>query len=730
LAIRERSLGANHLDVAISLDNLVALIGDDEHFGEAEGFARRSLTIREEALGKLHPLVANSLNNLAVVLDNTGRARDAEPLLKRALEIRLSSLGEVHPDVANSFNNLGAHYLDSKDWQQAYDAFVRASAILTGRGTGEAGEGQTADLKAYGGTNPFPGSIVAAYQLAETSDGQKAVALRSRAFEAAQWTGDEQAAKAIAGMSARIAAGSGDLSVRVRQRQDLGEQAFAVDRQLISVISQPNAARNAQTEQALRAKASDIANQIRELDRSIAAQFPDYAGLVTKAPVSIEEAQRRLNPNEALLLFATTSRFTFVWTVTRTDVRWHAASIGAKQLAETINILRCGLDWEAWMEAANACAEKLGRDRAPAAGDPLPFDLDRAFGLYQALLEPVAKDIEGKELILVPSGPLATLPFQVLLTEKPAPAAGRQDLAKAPWLVKRFATTVLPSVSSLKALRQVAQRSKAPKPFIGFGNPLLGGNAQSAFDADRAAQARLRQSCGASADARTNQPAQRGRRSVVALSGGTADVEQLKHLAPLPETAIELCLVANSFAPIKGDVYLGKEASEATIKSLSESGRLEQYRMLHFATHGALAGQVRGSIEPGLVLTPPAAATPADDGYLSSSEISGLKLNADWVVLSACNTAGSEASNSEAFSGLARAFFYAGTRALLVSHWPVNSDAAVGITTGATGAMTSNPGIGPAEALRRSISALAAKGGENAHPSVWAPFVLVGNGSP
>src|SRR3954470_5344252 len=731
LAIRERSLGANHLDVAVSLDNLVALISDDEHFSEAEGLARRSLTIREEALGRLHPLVASSLNNLAVVLDNIGRAKDAEPLLKRALEIRLSALGEVHPDVANSFNNLGAHYLDSKDWQQAYDAFVRASAILIGRGTGEAGEGQTtADLKAYGGTNPFPGSIVAAYQLAETSDGQKAVALRSRAFEAAQWTGDEQAAKAIAGMSARIAAGSGDLSVRVRQRQDLGEQALAVDRRLISVMSQPNAARNLQTEQALRGKASDIANQIRELDRTIAAQFPDYAGLVTRAPVSIEEAQRRLNPNEALLLFATTSRFTFVWTVTRTDIRWHAGSIGAKQLAETVNILRCGLDWEAWMETANACAEKLGRDRAPAAGDPLPFDLDRAFGLYQVLLEPVAKDIEGKELILVPSGPLATLPFQVLLTEKPAPAAGRQDLATAPWLVKRFATTVLPSVSSLKALRQVAQRSKAPKPFVGFGNPLLGGNAQSTFDADRAAQARLRQSCGTGAEPRTGQPAQRGRRSVVALSGGTADIEQLKHLAPLPETAIELCLVANSVSPSKGDVYLGKEASEATIKSLSESGRLEQYRMLHFATHGALAGQMRGSIEPGLVLTPAAVATPADDGYLSSSEISGLKLNADWVVLSACNTAGSEASNSEAFSGLARAFFYAGTRALLVSHWPVNSDAAVGITTGATGAMTSNPGIGPAEALRRSISALAAKGGENAHPSVWAPFVLVGNGSP
>jgi CHAT domain-containing protein len=293
-----------------------------------------------------------------------------------------------------------------------------------------------------------------------------------------------------------------------------------------------------------------------------------------------------------------------------------------------------------------------------------------------------------------------------------------------------WSNALQPSVSSLRALRQVAQRSKAPKLFIGFGNPLLSGNAKSAFDADRAAQARLHESCGPALEPRTSQPPQRGRRSLVALSGGTADIEQLKHLAPLPETAIELCLVANSFAPIKGDVYLGKEATEAAIKSLSESGRLEQYRMLHFATHGALSGQVRGSIEPGLVLTPPATATQADDGYLTSSEISGLKLNADWVVLSACNTAGSEASNSEAFSGLARAFFYAGTRALLVSHWPVNSEAAVAITTGATGAMTSHPDIGPAEALRRSISALmTAKGGENGHPSVWAPFVLVGNGS-
>jgi len=98
------------------------------------------------------------------------------------------------------------------------------------------------------------------------------------------------------------------------------------------------------------------------------------------------------------------------------------------------------------------------------------------------------------------------------------------------------------------------------------------------------------------------------------------------------------------------------------------------------------------------------------------------------VILSACNTAAGERPGAEALSGLSRAFFYAGARSLLVSHWPVDSEAAVAITTGAVNAMKAKPGIGRAEALRRAEAALIAKGGRFAHPSVWAPFVLVGNG--
>src|SRR5262245_47996272 len=119
-----------------------------------------------------------------------------------------------------------------------------------------------------------------------------------------------------------------------------------------------------------------------------------------------------------------------------------------------------------------------------------------------------------------------------------------------------------------------------------------------------------------------------------------------------------------------------------------------------------------------------------DDGLLTASEVAQLELDADWIVLSACNTAAGEKGDAEALSGLARAFFYAKARALLVSHWYVVSDAAVKLTTTAFSELRTNPRIGRAEALRRSMTKMITKGmPEEAHPEYWAPFVLVGEGA-
>jgi CHAT domain-containing protein len=260
---------------------------------------------------------------------------------------------------------------------------------------------------------------------------------------------------------------------------------------------------------------------------------------------------------------------------------------------------------------------------------------------------------------------------------------------------------------------------------VGFGNPLLDGP-----DATYAADAKLAKEKQGCLDTPSRRIASSTDRRARALRiGGLANVADIKGQTPLPETADELCAVARDMKARPDEIHLGARATEREIKRLSFNGELAKYRMLHFATHGFLSGQLDGTQEPGLIFTPPDSATDEDDGYLSASEIAGLKLDADWVVLSACNTAAGAAANAEALSGLARAFIYAQARALLVSHWEVYSDAAVKLITAAIREMGRDSKIGRAEALRRSMLTLIDRGApDEAHPSYWAPFVVVGEG--
>jgi CHAT domain-containing protein len=169
--------------------------------------------------------------------------------------------------------------------------------------------------------------------------------------------------------------------------------------------------------------------------------------------------------------------------------------------------------------------------------------------------------------------------------------------------------------------------------------------------------------------------------TAMATSNGRPDLDLLRSQTPLHDTADELCAVAKDLMVSPDDIFLGARATEARVKGLSTEGRLANYRIVHFATHGALAGELKVGAEPGLILTPPKEQSDADDGYLSASEVAALKLDADWVILSACNTAAGEAKDAEALSGLARAFFHAGARSLLVSHWAVDSSSTVKLIT-------------------------------------------------
>ena len=208
-----------------------------------------------------------------------------------------------------------------------------------------------------------------------------------------------------------------------------------------------------------------------------------------------------------------------------------------------------------------------------------------------------------------------------------------------------------------------------------------------------------------------------------------------KLLAPLPETRDELLALATAFGakPPETFVRLGANATEAMVRSESD---LRDYRVIAFATHGLLAGDFAGLVEPALVLTPPDKPGSTDnDGLLTASEVAGLDLDADWIILSACNTAAGEKPEAEGLSGLARAFIHAGSRALLVSHWPAPSSAVAALTVFSAQALKDHPEVGRAEALR--LAMMRVMKGEHpdgrghpwfAHPVFWAPLVNVGEG--
>ena len=479
---RERTLGKEHPDTLVSVGNLAALYRAQGRDQEAEPLYRRALEARERVLGKEHPDTLRDVNNLAFLFDNQGRYQEAEPLYRRALKGWELVLGKEHPDTLIAVDNLAFLYFNQHDWVRAADLWRRSTAAIA------KSEQHSALTSSQGLTGKkkseterlgwqFWGLVSAMYRLAQDSGGSDLKALRET-FETAQWAQGSEAAASLAQMAARGAKGDARLAALVRERQDLVAEWQKREGLRNAALGQASGKRDAKGEGENNARQAAIDARIAGIDKELAAAFPDYAALASPAPLTVDEAQSLLGANEALILFLDTPKWktapeeTFVWVVTKTDVRWVRSDMGNAALAREVQALRCGLDAAAW--AAGRCKEAAGQAYTDAdrdAGKPLPFDPARAHTLYQALFGQVEDLIKGKHLLLVPSGPLTQLPFQVLVTAPPA----NGDNKSAAWLVRDHAITVLPAVSSLKALRRVARPSTAPKPLIGFGNPLLDG---------------------------------------------------------------------------------------------------------------------------------------------------------------------------------------------------------------------------------------------------------------
>jgi CHAT domain-containing protein/tetratricopeptide (TPR) repeat protein len=733
LMIDEKNYGPDHPAVATRLGELALYIKKQGRLDEAEPLYRRALTINEKLHGRDHISVALALNNLALLLQARGKLGEAQRLLERALSIDEKNLGASHPIVPADLQNLAFVAAQKGDWQAALAHLRRAHNVILKPGVGlEKASTASGVVSPTAARNAFRFHVLAAHRASPTER-----ALLEESFTMAQYALQTGAAEALGQMAERFASSSGELAALLRAQQDLARERAETDRRLNAALGKGDAT----AVESLRASLASLETRRSGNVAKIQEQFPEYASLAAPEPISIVATQQLIGADEALVQFLDVPPLSgideqfFVWVLTRQEARWFALPHKPRDIAATVLALRCGLDATAWQGPGEAgCRRQLRASYGQAdldAGRPLPFDLAHAHALYESLFGQIKPFIAGKRLLIVPSGALSSLPFHVLVTEKPAsplPADAR-GYADAAWLARQHAVMVLPSVAGLKALRQSARPSQASEPFIGFGNPLLlgpDGNDRRAWE---------RQACARALPAPA-QIASRGLRSATPkfFRSGLADVAEVRAQHPLPETADELCAVARLTGAAEAAVHLGETATEAAIKSLSADGRLASARVVHFATHGLLAGETEmlaaSKAEPALILTPPATPTALDDGLLTASEVAQLKLDADWVILSACNTAAAGAQGAEALSGLARAFFYAGARALLVSHWAVYSDATVKLITDALGTIAADKSIGRSESLRRSMLALIDKGQKHeAHPAFWAPFVVVGEGA-
>jgi CHAT domain-containing protein/Tfp pilus assembly protein PilF len=756
LSIRQKALGAEHPDVAETLSNIGTLFIVQNRFAEAEKFLRQALEVRERVLPANHPTIAVTVNLLALIYFRQGKYVEAAALFVRAGNIGERSLGPQHPETLLYQGRLAQVREAEGKLSEAYDLYRKVASRYIARSDRAGGAIGKDDAREDGDENsPQRRVYLALIRVAQAltkAEHSHAAALTDEAFITGQRADSSAAAAALAQMAVRFSAGKGPLVDLIRRRQELVADYHALDRRLIAAHSAPDASRDLAQESKWQEQSTDIDRQIAAVDAQLNRDFPKYPSLANPKPLSIADAQKFLRPNEALLYFTfekqdvhgNDGQYAYAWVVTKGAVQFDKLALPKTKATEMVQALRCGLDYTEWesLQGQIRCNRLLGGEVPDEdRGDPLPFSFAIAHDLYTALIGPFHDIIGSKQILVVPSAPLVTLPFHLLVTKTPQIPVGRnfQDYRAVVWLGRQRGVTVLPSVASLRALRALAREGDASNPYVGYGAPALNGGNGCLSGIPLKVCPVLGNATALRGHPTTARRRNNSRGAAFAdifgpLASDDADSirARVRSLCPLPDSATELRCVAASLGLSDTSIRIGEQDTEAELKDFSQKGLLQNYRIVHFATHGILAGELQKGAEPSLVFTPPQRPIDKDDdGLLTASEIAQLRMNADWVIMSACNTAGGDKPNSDALSGLARAFFFAGARALLVSHWPVYSDAAVTLITATFNELKSHPELTRTEAHRLAMIALMSDASDpsNAHPSVWAPFVVVGESS-
>lgn len=710
---------------------------------------------------------ASLTSNLAFIIEQQGRHAEAEPLRRRAYAAIIDNpiISPFSPQRISAGLGLAGN-LSRQGKQAEADALFEEMVALARRlpepsnatlgaaaaaqarhmiATARAGEATPLSrlaLQASAGRLALlgPGSSERAYLAA--ARGQRDAALLhieamlargavdaggfAELFEAAQRAGANAAASAIALNAAQTLAGRAGAGAALSGWRAAQADVADLDRRLAAAAELGKAGDRERAALARRRVAA-IA-RLQAAEGALAQGFSRFFDLARPQPAPLAAVRAALAGDEGLLVLVAPSGGAAefpgaVLALTREGQVAAPIALAPERLASLLARLHDGL---AAREAGFTAAQ--GYD-APT----VTYDRAAAHELYRALFSApaVAALVAGKpRWTLAPQRQLVGLSFDALVIAPPTgedadPAA----LRATGWLGIERALATTPSIGALALARaQDAPLGGVSEPFFGLGDPAFRGAPDPPLSPPE--EPRLR-----SAAAATRAPGE----ADGYYRGGVADLEALARLERLPGTDAEIRRLAGLLGAGDDAVLTQLAATEAAVRAYDAQGALGRARLVVFATHGLVVADMDGgAAEPALALTPPQgvaqpALAPDNDGLLTATEAAALTLGADWVILSACNTAAGEGADPEGLSGLARGFFYAGARALLVSHFPV-SDRATPELTAAAVAARRDEGMSPAGALQAARRALLADPRDDAlglslaHPKAWAALALIDPG--
>ena len=399
------------------------------------------------------------------------------------------------------------------------------------------------------------------------------------------------------------------------------------------------------------------------------------AGSVDMRPIdepwgTVTGVQHALKEGQAMVMYRPGRESYYAWVVTPNDARFVHLNVAPKAISADVASLR--------------------RSLTPSQSGQLgAFAFDTSYALFRHLLAPLDSMLAGtSHIFIVPDNTLLALPFAALVMRPEKTGSER-------WAMSRYSFSTLPSPASLLYLRDLGV-SRANEPFVGFGAPVL---------PLRVASASGRASRGGNVEQR--------------IAQGSSGA-----FAPLPEAENELREMSRNYGAPDESVFVGAKATKSALNELP----LDQFRIVAFATHGLLGGELKGVSEPGLMLTPSRSSGKSDNGILTATDIISLRFDADWVILSACNTAGGDERIGSGLAGLTRSFMFAGARAVLVSNWAVDSHSAVRLTTGISKQLSTHQAKDKAAALQQAMLSFVEESKDQrfVHPFFWAPFSIIG----